>query len=351
MKYFRSALLVALNTVKPALSVKGLIEELTHVWFDGNSITAYNDGDLGIQVPFKSDFKGGLPGALLLGLMHNSRAKEVELEPTDDGHMKLVAARTRAKLAVLDADRAVWSPSVPKKKATLELTESFMSALKAVLVSVGNDTSIPEKLGVTLSFLSGNLSLYTTDSKSVCAVLLEDGYPMKDGSLILPTAFCEQLLRLFPEGGSLWLTNDSAMVKNDHGITLFSKLIDCASPLDFVQTIAAHTNTPKDAEFDVPSKLALALDRVMVLLDGVVGESVDMAVFAGNLRLEASVEGRGSIKESIAVPDNVPEMSIRIDPALIKRALPYSQLMVVTDAAVVLYGSGGFVYLASSSGG
>lgn len=353
MKYARVALLDALNTVKPALASKDLIEELSHVWFDGKTITAYNDADLGIQVPFKADFVGGIRGSLLLGLLHASRAKEVEIEPTEDGQMKLQAARTRGKLPVLDAERRVWEFPAVNMKASFDINEAFLRALKAVLVSVGNDTSIPEKLGVTIMAGGGQVRMFTTDSKSVAAVKVAapKGDWLKNGArVILPTAFCEQVLRLCAGGGFMIIGKDHVIAGNADGVHVYARLVDCPYPLDFTGTVAKHSKLPDDVRFEVPPKLALALDRAIVLLEGVVGETVDMSIAAGKLRLEAHAEGRGNLKDFITL-EGVQDAELRVDPNLVKRALPYATEMGITEDAVVLLGADDFVYLASPTGG
>lgn len=354
MKYARMAMLEALNTVKPALAAKDLIEELTHVWFDGETMTAHNDADLGIQVPFKTDFKGGVRGSLLLGLLHNSRAKELDLEPTDDGHMKLVAARTRAKLAVLDSERQVWAFPKFSTKNTFDLDEHFLRALKTVMVSVGNDTSIPEKLGVTIMAGGGEARMFTTDSRAITAVKVPapKGAWMKNGArVILPTAFCEQVLRLCASGGFMEIAADRVVAGNGDGVLVYARQVDCPMPLDLTGTVAQHTKFPKGALFEIPPKLAGALDRAIVLLEGVVGERVSISTAAGKLRLEAHAEGRGNVKDYIDLPEDVPEIELQLDPALVKRAIHLATHMALLEDAAVLTGDDDLVYLASTGEG
>lgn len=351
MKLERVAMLAAINCVKPALAAKDLVEELTHCWFDGETVTAYNDADLGIQAPFKSPFKGGIRGSILLGLLHNSRAKEVELEPQGEGQMLLKAARARVKLAVLDEGRSVWQfPEMNAKKA-FPIGEDFIEALKAVLVSVGNDTSIPEKLGVTL-IQDDDLFLFTTDSRSIARASIKAPTKLAlKGRVILPTAFCGQLLKICADGGSLELREDCAIARNEAGVHVYARLVEVGKPLDFPGVFGKHMKFPKAARFEVPPLLGIALERALVLLDGATGETVTMHACEGTLRLEASHPGHGELKDSIKIPETVPEVVIKIDPDLIKRALPLSTHIVLCEESVYLTGDGSFSYLAATSGG
>lgn len=146
------------------------------------------------------------------------------------------------------------------------------------------------------------------------------------------------------------IAEDHAIAGTEAGVLVYARLVDCTNPLDFAGTVARHTDLG-DSQFEVPTKLALALDRAVVLLEGVVGESVDMSVTGGKLRLEAHAEGRGNLKDFIDVPPEVPSMALRVDPVLVKRGLANATDMAVTEDAVVLLGADEYVYLVSPSGG
>lgn len=356
MNHDRVAMLAALNLVKPALATKDLVEELAHVWFDGETLTAYNDADLGIQAPFTSPFRGGIRGALLLGLLSNSRAKDVIFEPEEEGFVLLKAARAKARLTVLDPGRAVYE--LPADSSSVfKFGEDFTDALQSVLLSVGNDTSIPEKMGVTVIIEDGFIEMYTTDSKTIAsaevAIPAKAVKVLKGGSrYILPTAFCEQLLRLCGSGGFLDLQKDIVTARNDDGVFIWARQVEISDkPFNFVGSISRHTKFPKDAKFEIPSRLSLALDRSLTMLDGLPDEPARIAVSAGKLRLETTAEGRGELKDSVDIPDTVPDVTFRIAPALIKRALGLATHAQMSDKVIYMTNAQGFAYLASTAGG
>lgn len=355
MNHDRVKMLEALNLVKPALASKDLIEELCHVWFDGKTVTAYNDADLGIQAPFESPFKGGIRGALLLGLLHNSRAKEVVFEHQEEGKVLLKAARAKVNLAVLDPERAVYELPKPSD-TTYEFDEHFITAMKLVMVSVGNDTSIPEKMGVTLLVADGYIYLHTTDSKTIASAEVpiekKNLKALKAGSrYILPTAFCEQMIRLCPAGGVLDLQRDIVTAENADGIFIWARLAEQGErSFDFDGAYSKYLKFPKGTEFELPSRLALALERTLTMLDGLPDEPADVTVDAGKLRLEVEIEGRGNYKDSVDIPESVPDVKIKVNPALIKRAFSQSDHIAITDRVVYMRGPNGFEYLAQGVG-
>ena len=349
MNHDRVAMLAALNLVKPALAAKDLVEELTHVWFDGETLTAYNDADLGIQVPFESPFKGGIRGSLILGLLQNSRAKEIIFDTeAEEGFVTLKAARAKARLTVLDIGRAVYE--LPKESpGTFKFDETFISALKDVLVSVGNDTSIPEKMGVTIT-LGKDILFHTTDSKTLAEVVLpmDKGFKGK-GKAILPTTFCEQLIRLCGDGGFLDLQKDIVMATNPDGVLIWARLVESsAKPFDFIGAFDTHVKFPKGMPFELPSRLGLALDRALTMLDGLPDEPATFRVGGGKLRLEVQAEGRGELKDSIDIDPDVPDVSFKIAPNLIKRVMGVGTEIAMSDRVVYIVNKDGFSYLASA---
>src|SRR5260370_904174 len=122
----RKEFLEVLETTKPALSTKELIEELLHFWSDGKFITAYNDQSLGIQVPFESEFKGGIRGTIILGMLEHSRAKQIEMEIPEEGEATIKCGRARIKLPLLPPERAIFELPDFKKLKPYSITTSFL---------------------------------------------------------------------------------------------------------------------------------------------------------------------------------------------------------------------------------
>jgi DNA polymerase III sliding clamp (beta) subunit (PCNA family) len=350
MKLERKLLLDALNMVKPALATKDLIEELSHCWFDGEYVMAYNDAELGIQVELETPFKGGIRGSLLLGLLHNSRAKEITLEEADEGTMLLKAARTRATLSVLDYERCPWKfPEIDPKKAYEITNQDFIPALERVLIATGKDTSVPETMGVTIKAGDGKIVLYATDSSNVIATESIDTKSTRwDGTRIVPKAFCEEFLSLCSDKGRIEFRKDSVVGQTPDNVQIYARLVHTRKPLDFEDMIGKHSKFTKEAKFETPERLSLALDRMSVLFEGLINEKMKVTLGQGKMRLEAKVEGRGELKDSVVIPDNVPELEFWTEPAFIRRALDLTTHMVCSEDSVRMSG-GRFVYLVSNS--
>ena len=102
----RKLLLDRLGKVKPALATNDLIPALTHLWFSGDEVLAYNDA-VGISAPCDAGFAGMVPGATLLAVLGTSRAKDVEFSP-GDGEVLVKAASAKIKLPLLPVDKPLF---------------------------------------------------------------------------------------------------------------------------------------------------------------------------------------------------------------------------------------------------
>ena len=140
MQIAREEMLAALELVEPAIARADTIEEMAHVWFSGATITAGNDEGLGIQVPYKAEFKGGIRGALLIGLLTNSRAKEISLEPAGKGSMMLKAS-AKVELSLLPMEKCLVETPNLKKASKVPFKPNFKNSLQDLMVSVGNPKS------------------------------------------------------------------------------------------------------------------------------------------------------------------------------------------------------------------
>src|SRR5215510_9561239 len=144
MKIGRLELLSALEVLEPALAQKPIIEELTFIWFTGTSVYAYNDV-IGIVSPLETEFQGGMKGSLILGLLNKSRAKEVEIQNSNTDDLMIKAANARLNLAYYELDRSIWEIPDFERSISFEVTQELVKAIHDVMISIGQDTSIPDQ--------------------------------------------------------------------------------------------------------------------------------------------------------------------------------------------------------------
>lgn len=352
MKIARIPLLEALNIIKPALAQKPLIEELVHVWFDGKKVMAYNDAEMGIQAPLITPFMGGMNGALMIGLLSASRAKEVSVEEIEDG-MNLKAGRLKADLSLLPLDRieAVWQFPKINKNNCFTLSDDLLEAIKFVLVSVGKNTEVPETLGITFYFNKAYISLYTSNSKTMAHAEVDRPKDMQKsvkGRVILPTTFCEMLLRVKGEGDiALDVREDCVIAKSEEGVMIYARVIECPEPKPFPDIVSAASTHDDVQEFPIPEQVAYSLDQIDVILNtGEPGAKMRVKMGEGKMRMIARLDGKTrKAQTSVEIPEEVPAVAFRVEPDLIRRGLGITESMSCSEEVIVMTDkSSGFRY-------
>lgn len=354
MKLERSALLSALEIAAPALATKEVIEQLCCFWFDGEQVIAYNEG-LAIVAPFKSQLLGGIKGALMLGVLQNSRAKEVEIIATENvgGGVtaELKAGRARLKLALLDTEGQPFHFPELRKSKPSSLSASVLEALKAVKEYVGKGTAIPEQLGVTISRDSTQVHLYTFDDVTISWKSAAAPRDWFDETVIIPTFFVEQLVRLADDKTQLYLTKDAAIAITGKGVKIYAPIVEPAKkPYEFQKVAKEHLKQSDLVE--IPNLLRLALERASVVLDGQKDNEMEMYVEKdrkGNciLRLHA-ITPAGELNDRMTLEKQIPETSCKVNPTLLKRALEQCDRIGFSDRAVIMQGER-LMYLTSTT--
>lgn len=341
MKMDRTALLAAIEAVKPALSNRNMIEELACIWFDGEALTAFNDSSLGIRVPFECDLKGGLRGSVLLGLLTHSRAKEIEIDLAAEGEATLKAAKTTLKLALLNVSRAVYElPSLGKGAKHSSPDKGFREALKAVSISLGNSSVAPDQMGVILISRAGRLHFFTTDEKTIASASIPSKeWPLKEGErIIVPTDFINEYIKLADKKEAdteLYITPDGITARFKSGVLLFSKLVDNPKANDFFGII---TKCSKGyPTFPIPDRMRMGLDKVSVLLAGQTNDKISIDIDGDHMTLSADT-ALGSIEDKIKIDDAPDPIEFNMIPDLIKRALDQCDMMAVSEDNTMMFG-------------
>lgn len=352
----RQDLLNALKLVEPALAAKDIIVEFTHVWFDGRTITATNDMGLGIRVPWTSTIKGGLPGKLLLGLLSNSKAKEVDIVPNDkddDGViLKMGKASVKLTLLPLKAITGIYKKQErgwlvdndePEGKK-FETSKAFLDAISLVMISAEAPKSkIAELTGVTVIKNEG-LHAFATDDDTVAWCKFKDNaWPLKEGKRVtIPIPFVEQLLGFTKnDPADLWL-GKNFIYANCRDAGIFSNLVTVEEPTNLIKLGKGAVENA--AYVPIPARLKLALARSFSMLDNQKESFINLRVKESVLRITTKT-ALGELKDSIPLEGKMPEVETMLDPKLIKRGLPMCERMYISKTSTVLTSKEDFVYI------
>lgn len=335
----RKELLAKLTTISPALSHTDLVPVMTHFWFTGNEIMAYND-QIAISVPFKSDVTGAVPGETLLALLKNSKAVSLEMLPLDGGNLQIKAASSRFKLALLPDDSFVFDmPETKDEPLPIKDKKQFLDCIDTCMRSVGADTAVADQLGITLIPEGDKLGAYATNNQTLSYARINlNGKAGLKKRVILPGQFCEQLLRLGRGAKQIHLEiNDKYALFVGGGTTMFGRLIQSDRPINFVSIVE---NNFSEADYKklvpIPSKMRLILERAMVITDSSTDQGRTSISVKGGVMKFASKTPRGEVHDELEVGRNQPDASIRVRPKFLKDGYGFFDKMLITEPCVVM---------------
>lgn len=342
----REALLSALQTLKPAWATRDTIEQLTLAWFDGETITASNETGLGMQVTFKSDaLRGGLKGSMLLAVMSNSRAKEVNMEKDDTGFF-IKAGKTKLTLPMPPLkDMLAEVPNTEDGKA-YEVSTDVFGIIGRVLISLGPaNSATPEQTGVTLLVKKGKLYAFTSDSATIACAYCDTpkSFSLKEGErVILPADFIARLLSISKGVKTmLHIGKESVWAKTEEAL-VFSRVIHAENPIDLLEIV---TDIGKKIEYvPIPGRLRLALARSEALTSDK-SDMIEFSVFNQVLRLSTQ-SAHGALTDSMGIEGVHAKIKTKLNPRMLKRALPYSTHIGFGEKASAMeHDKLGFVYI------
>ncbi len=349
----RTEFLEKLYIAEPALSDKDLIPVLSHFWFDGKELVAFND-QIAISVPCKSTFTGAVPGKLLVNLMAKSKAKKVELLPEND-QLIVKAASSKIKLALLPEksfDGIFEMPKVDKESQVPVDTASLVSALENCLLSVGTDVSLPDQLGVTMIRDNKLLLFFSTNDVTFSNTILGMKKKAKlPERVILSTIFCKNLLVLAKgaKDCKLYVEEDHTLFVAD-GVHLYGRTLHTDDPIPFVKIMQQHLPKNYAAKFvSIPSKLRLVIERAMVIAESSVSNrATTITVADGKMKFQSKSE-LGEITDSVMLSGHHGNVTTVLDPKLLRHACTEFDKILLQEHCGILR-KGDSIYMIASVG-
>jgi|TARA_R110000803_G_scaffold210841_2_gene284360 DNA polymerase III sliding clamp (beta) subunit (PCNA family) len=310
-----SVLKAALDIVRPGLSSVNVIPIFSHFCFDGHTVTAYNDV-IGIQTKYAGDIKGALHGPTLLGILNNTKAKEIEVA-NEDGGAKLKLGRAKATLAMLPTEDFVFElPGLDvEKDHSFFANDKIISAIKDCLVAMGTDYSRPTMMGITMRVKEKRGVLYATTGHSLARASLPKSATkhMDDCDVILPADFCTNLVKLAAAEKGKDITilfNDFEVMATTGRTSLFSRLISTETPLDFEGVFRSSTKEFTTDHIPIPKNLIPALKRSLIIV-GDASTNIQAKIEKGKAILQTTgVDNR--LRDVIAIDKKHPDVTANI---------------------------------------
>jgi DNA polymerase III sliding clamp (beta) subunit (PCNA family) len=351
----RTKLLELLNLVEPALSDQNLIPVLQHFWFTGQNLVAYND-QIAISVPCLTEFAAAVPGDTLLSMLKASLARNVELTLDDKGVLHITLSAAKLKLPTLPAESFIFDmPEFPDTKSLPggNTRELFIRALDECLMSVSNDTSIPDQLGVTVIPKDKTLLLFSTNFSTLTHARLEvNGVTSLKQRIILSRPFVQQFVKLAEATGEedihLVLRKDHALASFGD-VQLFGRLIASEHPINYEKLMQDHL--PENYEkmlIDIPPKLKLILQRAIIVSDNKVDQQKTKITLKDGTIKFFSRSDKGEVDDTLPATKGQKEVSLQVEPGLMLKGVEEFDQYLLHEKSVVMT-KAGVLYMVAAS--
>jgi hypothetical protein len=348
-----------LKTIEPAVAESFWNIPLTHYWFTGQQLMAFND-QIAISVPFQTDFKGAVP-AKMLRLLQPGFDGEINMRSADRTLAIQDASRVRIGLSMLEPTFPLEMPKSPRLHSDARAIAQLVDGIQHCLPSIGpEDTSAAEYLGVTLEPGDGRIAMFATNNGQSIrqAEIMHAGMIRLQKRVILPKAFCAQLVRLYAGLSEQEKTTVSFVVGRhprrreqyamfQAGDTkLYGRLLETRSPLDFAQTVDDHL--PRDmALVDVPARFFRAVERAAVIVCDEAGlakltvRNGRLTFFSQSKTNKSRKSSRSpvrhvaiSVKEVIPIDESHAAISVLVEPVRLWEAAGFDQMQITATCVV-----------------
>lgn len=341
----RESFLRNLVLVRPAVANQAYIAALTHFFFDGVSVTAYNDV-AAISVRTSLDLVLCLPADNLQKILNSLSADKVMVTQAEAGSVTLSAGRSKIKLPTMTAEDFPFELPVSDPYGTFKVSDAMLRGIEKCLVGVGQDPTHPAQMGITIE---SDGTLYSTDNFTISRYRIAGKIPLPGNSpVIMPTFFCQQLLALakaFPdEPVEIDIRTESLVAVIGEQATLFTKLLVDVEPMNFSHIINRHLEGEdlSDLLMDIPDGFDSAFDRALLILSGDIDKATKLSVKDGRLKLYSSSQnGESSDTLILKVPDTE---AIHVDPSLVSRSSKICRKIALLPKVMVM-ADGGFTHL------
>jgi len=326
----RKLLLGALESVRPGLASKDIVEHSTSFIFRKGMVLTYND-EMSVRHPVEEFPDGAIPAAPLLALLKKASGKEVTVEE-GEGEVILKCGRSRAGIpmefeAIPDYLLELKIPKEGWKK----VPKDFVQAIRFCLFSTCDDMTRPILTNIHIK----GASVESTDSFRLTR------YEMKSEmgkSLLLPAAAAAHLVN----SELVKYARDKAWVhfKSKAG-AIFSCRISAGTFVDVAKAIPGD----KGKKITFPENLMDVLDRagIFSVSEFQADQKVTLQFKGGKLKVKAT--GDTGWFEEVMKTDVKDDMEFIIHPDFIKEILEHSKSATNHDDKLLRFKGKDFVHV------
>lgn len=322
MKVNRKELLASLESVKPGLASKEILEQSSAFVFKEGRVYTYNDL-IAVSHPCPKGLSGAVQSKELHALLTRSTDDELEVE-VSEAELLISGKRNKASIA-LQAEIMLPLAEINCKKTWAALPAEFAAAVKFVLFSAGNDITKPWSTGVHIS--AG--AVETCDNLRLTQHTLTGKY-LKGNDLLIPASACVDLVRYVP---THFAVDEQWMHFMNKAGTEFS----CRTIADQFPDLAPFVDRKWAYKIEFHADTSAILDRASVFLEG--DNKTDPTVrmkIAGGAMVISSRGNAGWFEEKVRVRATKENFEFIINPQALKDMLPLLKDCELSDDGAVL---------------
>jgi len=318
-------LLTALETVKPGLASKEMIEQSTSFAFMGGRVVTYND-EISLSYPTDLQIEGAIQAEELYKLLNRLKEDEIEVE-IKGNELRLESGNTKAGLT-LQEEIKLPLEEIGETGKWKTLPEDFLKHVKRAVLSCTNDMSRPV---LTCVHITKEGIIEGSDSHQITRCQLEKEMPVK--TFLLPVSATVEVIRLRPikvAEGDGWIH-----FQTDEGTILSCRVFEDTFP------DTAPFMEVEGVEIILPKAIDEILDRAAVFAkrDHFLDESVVLTLKDKRVLVE-SKSGVGWFKESARMRYSDSPISFTITPYLLKDILKETSTCVICKDRLKFEGEG-----------
>jgi DNA polymerase III sliding clamp (beta) subunit (PCNA family) len=339
VKISRNELLTALESVKPGIANKELIEQSTAFVFQAGRVYTYNDL-IAVSHPCPPGLSGAVQSKELHALLKRSADDELEITTTET-EMLIKGKRNKAGIA-LQAEITLPIAEVGAKKTWTALPEGFAAAVKFVLFSAGADMTKPWSTAVHID--GANVETCDNFRLTRYALAGRDKNKAVKGDLLIPASACAALVGYAPTHYSI--DDQWAHFMNKMGTEFSCRVVADKFPdlSPFVDRKWAH-----EIEFHVDTAAILERATVFLAADKNVMPTVSIKVMSGRMVIAAKGSA-GWFEETVRVTASKEDFVFEINPQALKDMLPLIKDCELSDDKSVLKFEGdNFIHCCATS--
>jgi hypothetical protein len=325
MRIIREQLVNILASLRPGLSKKSIIQEMSHFVFTGKDICTYNDRTC-IVYPYETDFSCSVKGEEFYKILYGVSEDEVEIG-VEDNYLKVGSKRLKAGLSTLIDEKEKVEPMIASIKRSVKklkfskLPSNFIDGSFLSMFSTSKDMT----KGVLNCVCYHDDNIFSTDALRVSHFKMNSTVPFslihyKNVIDLVKFPVVETAL------GTSWIH-----FRTENGVTFNCRVL--------LEEYPEHIEQYFDIEgvtVPLPSKLKEVVETVTILAEGDIDTSkvIKVDIAKGIIKCTAKKE-RGWIENSMEINYKDKPITFYINPIFFAQILDRAINMVVGEQSAL----------------